>query len=104
MSMHCDNCNGEIVVPAIGTIKGVAFSFCSPGCRREFADFSKTISHPLVIPAAPCDERGNACISQPMLLVTRHVRETALVETAGLPRLAHRVVASHYSTCEGDKA
>jgi hypothetical protein len=46
MSMHCDNCNGEIVVPAIGTIKGVAFSFCSLDCRKDFADFSKTIGIP----------------------------------------------------------
>ena len=104
MSMHCDNCNGEIAVPAIGTIKGVAFSFCSPDCRKGFADFSKTIGHPMVIPAAACDERGNGCTDQPVLLVTRHARETSLAETACVPRPVHPIVVSHYSTCKGDKA
>ena len=57
MSMHCDNCNGEIVVPAVATIKGVDFNFCCPDCRAEFARFSQSVGHAMVIPAAPSDER-----------------------------------------------
>lgn len=53
MATRCDECNGEILVPAIGTIKGVAFNFCSPACRAEFARFSESVGHAMVIPAEP---------------------------------------------------
>ena len=68
MSTRCDECNGEVVVPAVGTIKGVAFNFCSPHCRSEFARFSQSLGHAMVIPAASCGERDNADHGQPMLL------------------------------------
>ncbi len=60
MSTRCDNCNDEVGVPIIGTIKGIAFNFCSFDCRAEFARFSQSVGHAMVIPAAPCDERDKA--------------------------------------------
>ncbi len=104
MSTRCDNCNGEILVPATGTINGVAFNFCSPHCRAEFGDFSGRIGHAMVIPAATCDERDNSYIGPPMFLVTQTVREPGLEETAGPSRPASRVLVSHYSTCKGENA
>ncbi len=104
MSTRCDNCNDAILVPAVGTIKGVVFNFCSPHCRAEFAEFSGKIGHAMVVPAATCDERDNACIGQPMFLATQNARETCFEETAGPSRPASRVLVSHYSNCKGENA
>lgn len=60
MLTRCDNCENEILVAAIGTIKGVAFYFCSPECRDEFAQFSGNLGHVMAIPNATCDEHDAA--------------------------------------------
>lgn len=98
MLTHCDNCNGEILVPAIGTIKGVVFNFCSPNCRTEFAQFSGGIGHAMVIPVATWDEPASTCVAPAVFRATQNARGNGLGETAGPSRPAHRVLVSHYST------
>lgn len=59
MLTQCDNCNGAIVRLVTGTINGVVFPFCSPECRKEFADFSNRIGHLMVIPDAVGEEHAS---------------------------------------------
>ncbi len=60
MPTRCDECNAEIVVPTIATVKQVAFNFCSPQCRDEFASFTKSRGHIIVSTKRPVESETQA--------------------------------------------